>query len=100
MAPVVAPSRCVQGSRQQQRWLHMAGPAIAETLLGQRRPWPAMRGSARMHTRDQRGEAEHGDRGQGANQPETVTHMNFKAFNATRRLLQEPVQFHHAQDGI
>ena len=41
-----------------------------------------------------------GDRAHGANHPETMTCMNFKAPKTTKRLLYEPNHLHHAQDGI
>ena len=77
----------MRGSRQQQRRLRAAGPAAAETWSGQRWPQPATRGSVRTHTHDQHDDTERLSAVIAANQSETMTRTNFKAFNTTKRLL-------------
>ena len=77
-------------------------PAAARPQPGQSsggRP----RAVARMHVGQpawRRRAQDRGDRAHVANQPETVSYMNFKATIKTKRLLLDLNHLHHAQDGI
>ena len=75
--------------------------------MQQWRPGQSSRGRPRAASRVRAGQSawrrqtpERGDRAHAANQPETVSCMNFKAPIKTKRLLLDLNHLHHTQDGI